>query len=236
MPNDLTTMIARIAGELGSRFDLAGATGSTSPTTPNSEAIRNGINTAIAEYQKQRFRFSEINPSVPTTFNTVAGDSTYTTADSPVISSMYWIDYINLQVGNTLMELSRNTPEQQHLNIQMFNQMGLPTSYAYEGNTLILYPVPVAVYPVFIGGHIWIAGPATDSEANNPWMTVGQGELMIRSRAKYEIAIHVTRNPTMQLSMSPDPAENGQAYRAWKSLKAEGNKIMGTGKIRPMRW
>ena len=74
MANDLTAMIFRIAAELGARFDLAGAAGSATPSTPNSEAIRNAINTAISIYQKQRFRFNEVDPSNPITFTTIAGD------------------------------------------------------------------------------------------------------------------------------------------------------------------
>jgi hypothetical protein len=231
MANDLAAMVSRIAAEI-SRPEMAG----TTPTAGNvnANAIRNAISTAISEYQKQRFRFSDINPGVPTTFVTVPGQSVYTISDNPNIASVYYIDYLNIAIGNTLQELGRVTPETQHLNIQLFNQNGFPSSYAYEGNSLVLYPVPDQIWTLYLGGHILVAAPASDGEANNPWMT--QAELLIRSRAKYEIATHVTRNPTMAAAMSPDPQENGQAYRAWKSLKAEGNKITGTSRIRPMRW
>lgn len=229
MANDLAAMISRIAAEIA-RPDLAGAIGASG----NGAAIRNAINTAISEYQKQRFRFSDINPGVPTTFLTVAGQSVYSISDNPNIASIYFIDYLNIVLGNTLQELDRETPEQQHLNIQLFTQSGFPSSYAYEGNSVILYPVPDQVYTLYLGGHILVAAPAADDTQSNPWMT--SAELLIRSRAKYEIATHVTRNPTMALAMSPDPQENGQAYRAWKSLKSEGNKITGRSKVRPMRF
>lgn len=229
MANDLAAMVARISAEIA-RPDLAGA--AATATAPNANAIRNAITTAITEYQKQRFRFSDINPGVPTTFNTVAGQSVYSISDNANIASIFFIDYLNIAIGNTLQELARETPEEQHLNIQLFNQSGFPSSYAYEGNSLILYPVPDQVWALYLGGHILVAAPAADDEANNPWMT--KAELLIRSRAKYEIATHVTRNPTMAQAMSPDPQENGQAYRAWKSLKAEGNKITGRSRVRPM--
>jgi len=169
--SDLTTMIFRIAAELGARFDLAGARGTATQSRPNAEAIRNAIDTAIYEYQKHRFRFNEIDPAMPTTFMTVPSQSTYSTADCPAISTMFMIDYINIQIGNTLMKLSQNTPERQHLNIQLFTQFGLPTSYAYEGNTLILYPVPVAAYKCWIGCHLAMPPPSSDVEENNVWMT-----------------------------------------------------------------
>jgi hypothetical protein len=232
MANDLAAMIFRIVGELGNRSDLGGAVGSANASQPNAEAIRNAINTAISVYQKQRFRFNEIDPGLPTTFNTVAGQSVYSSADNPLISSAYWIDYLMIAIGNTLMELSQETPLQQHRNIQLFNQSGMPTSWAYEGNSIILYPVPVAVFPVYLGAHIFKAAPATDSEANNVWMMPNQGERLIRCRAKYEIYTHVTHNLDQMKVLSP---EDGETYRAWRSLKAEGNKITSTrARVKPM--
>jgi hypothetical protein len=230
----LGTMIFRIAAELGARFDLAGAAGSATQSRPNAEAVRNAINTAISTYQKQRFRFNEITPNDPITFMTVAGQAVYGAEDSAYISGHYWLDYLNIQVGNTLMELSKNDPQRQHLNIQQFTQYGLPTSYAYEGDQLILYPVPTDAYRVWIGAHIRIGAPVSDDERNNPWMMPEHGELLIRCRAKYEVATHVTRNAAMSQAMSP---ENGETYRAWRDLKAEGNKVASTrGRIKAMQF
>lgn len=238
MANDLQAMIFRIAAELGSRFDLAGAAGSATPQAPNSEAIRNAITTAISEYQKQRFRFSDIDPAAPSSFVTAPTRSVYDSNDSPLINSMFYIDYINLLLGNTLQRLGRVDPETQHLNIQNNNQFGFPSSFAYEGNKLILYPIPDIVYTCYIGAHVNVAAPASDIEQNNVWMTTA--EFLIRSRAKYEIACHVTRNKDMQAAMSPlEDGNNGRpgaTFLAWKSLKSEANKITGTGRIRPMRF
>lgn len=236
---DLQSMIFRVAAELGARFDLGGAIGSASVTSPNSEAIRNAINTAIAVYQKQRFRFNEINPATPPTFQTVAYQSVYSTPDSPIISSAYYIDYLNLQLGNTLLQLEQVSPERQHLNIQMFIQYGTPTSWAYEGNSIILYPVPVTNYTIYIGAHMQMPGPASDTDQTNVWMQPSQGERLIRCRAKYEVATHVTRNMAMSAAMSPEPdgnaGQSGETYRAWRALKAETNKITSTrSRIRPM--
>ena len=240
MANDLTAMIFRVAAELGARFDLGGVIGSASNTTPNSEAIRNAINTGISTYQKHRFRFNEINPVTPPTFTTNASQSVYSSSDSPLISSSYFIDYLNLLIGNTLLQLSQQTPEQIHLNIQYFTQFGMPTSWCYEGNCILLYPIPVTNYTIYIGAHIMVPGPATDAEQNNVWMMPAQGERLIRCRTKYEIATHVTRNQAMAQAMSPEPdgGANGQAgetYKAWRSLKAETNKITSTrSRMRPM--
>jgi hypothetical protein len=230
----LGNMVFRIAAELGARFDLAGAAGSETQQRPNSTAIRNAINTAISVYQKQRFRFNEIDPSNPITFETEGMRSTYSKADNPYISGHYWLDYLNLQMGNTLMELAQNTPERQHLNIQLFSQFGQPTSYAYEGDTIILYPVPTSVNTIWIGAHIRVAPPQDDDERDNPWMVPEHGELLIRSRAKYEIAMHVTRNKELAQAMSP---ADGATYDAWRMLKAESNKVASTrGRIKAMQF
>jgi hypothetical protein len=232
MSGDLATMVSRIAAEMR-RPDLALAAATVG--NPNGNAIRLAIATAINEYQKQRFRFSDaaVDPSTPS-FLTVSGRSIYTSADSPLISSMYLIDYINIQIANTMQELVRGTPEQLHIDIQINNQSGFPSVYAYENNSLLLYPVPDIAYNMFIGAHINVDAPVSDSSVNNPWMT--DAELLIRSRAKYEIYKHVLRNDKMALAMSPDPDENGEAYKAYKSLKAVGNKITGRGRVKPMKF
>jgi len=232
--HDLGTMIFRIAAELGARFDLAGLAGSATQSRPNAEAIRNGIGTAISIYQKQRFRFNEIDPSAPITFTTTPGIAVYTKADSPYIAGHYYMDYLNIQVGNTLMQLSQVEPERQHLNIQLFTQFGLPTSYAYEGNALILYPVPTDAYTVWIGAHIIKLPPQSDDERGNVWMVPEHGELLIRSRAKYEIALHVTRNDKMVQMMNP---KDGATADAFSMLKAEGNKVTSTrGRVKSMKF
>lgn len=227
MANDLAAMVARIAAEM-QRPDLAAAAATAG--NPSANAIRLAINTAITEYQKERFAFSDINPGVPTTFLTVVHQSVYPISAVPNLTAIYLIDYVQLQQGNTLLTLRRMTPKQIHSDIQINTSFGLPGEYAYEGNSLIFYPVPDQVYTVYLGGHIFVAAPATDAEANNPWMT--NAELLIRQRAKYEIYKNVLRNDKMALAMSPDPDDNGEAYKAYTSLKRRGNKITGTGRVR----
>ena len=210
----LATMVFRIAAELGARFDLAGAPGSSSQQRPNAEAIRNAIGTAMSVYQKQRFRFNELDPANPITFMTIPGQHTYSANECPQLATSYFFDY---------------------LNIQLFTQFGLPVSYAYEGNTVLLYPVPAAAYEVRLGAHLQIPGPQDDNETDNVWMT--QAERLIRCRAKYEIAVHVTRNMPMAQAMSPEPGSGGETHRSFQSLKAEGNKITSTrSRVKPMAW
>jgi len=195
------------------------------------------ITDAILFYQKERFRFNETTMSAPPTFSTVAQRAVYTSADNANIGSNFNIDFVNAQIGNYLQYLQRDTPE----NLIIFNQIntmfGQPFWYGYRANELILSPVPDQAYVITLGLFNRVAAPASDAETDNPWMI--DAERLIRARAKYEIAMHVTRNPTMAMAMSPSPpSENngtvGAAWREWKSLKSEANRVQSLGRIRAM--
>jgi hypothetical protein len=218
----LADMKARIADELA-RGDLG-------------TQIASAITTAITEYQKERFRFSDVTPTTPPTFNTVADRWIYTAADNANIADAKAWNYIFSQVGNYLRDLTKSTPEMVRSYNQLGTMHGQPIWYAYEGNQLLIAPVPDTVYPITLGIFRNVAAPADDAEADNPWMN--EAELLIRSRAKYEIALHVTRNPTMQQAMSPlEPggeAGGHAAYYAWQSLKRETNRVTKRGRLRPM--
>lgn len=205
--------------------------------TSSSQDIADAITTAITQYQNTRFRFSDTIPNDPPTFNTVAGRYIYTSADNANISTLMKIDYVLIQIGNIQQGLSRTSAEAVKLYNQTTTMQGQPSSYAYEGNQLLLAAIPSQVWTITLGLFRNILAPANDAEADNPWMT--DAELLIRSRAKYEIAVHRTRNPIMAAAMSPDKPAIGQptgaTYAAWSTLKAEANRTHSVGRVRPMR-
>lgn len=197
------------------------------------------INDAILVYQQERFRFSETKFSAPPTLDTVAGQWVYTATDAPFLASLLKIDFVNINVGSaTTFELDRDSPENVALYNQQLNFMnGMPTWFAYQGNEFCIAAVPDQAYELIFGLFLNASAPAADDEAGNPWML--DAERLIRARAKYEIATHVTRNPAMAQAMSPSPPmENGgvvgAAYREWKQLKGTANRVTGRGIIRPM--
>lgn len=225
MAGDLAAMKTRIASEL-SRSNLK-------------DQIALAITDAIAVYQKERFRFSDTIPGAPPTFNTVVDQWIYTSADNAAISTLFNFDYVLVNIGNTIQYLEQWMPKILKLYLQQNTMRGQPTWYAYEGNELMLAPIPSAAYLITLGAFLRVPAPATDVEAGNPWMV--DGERLIRARAKFEIATHVTRNPTMMQAMSPDPPERnggvvGAAWREWKSLKGEANRVTGRGFMRPMQF
>lgn len=203
--------------------------------------IAAAITTAITEYQKERFRFSDIDATNPPSFNTVAGQTVYGAAASTFISLSYYIDYINVLIGTTLQSLGppRSPEDVRLLNQAGGSQSGQPECWAYEGNSIILYPTPDQAWPIYLGVHRMVPAPLDDAEANNVWMN--EAELLIRSRAKYEISVHRTRNDTMAMAMSPiEPAPGATtgsaAYWAFKSLKGEANRIKSRHRVRSMKW
>lgn len=226
MAGTLADMKARIALEL-QRPDL---------TTEIGQAITD----AIYAYQGERFRFVETTLDGSPTFNTVVGRATYTSADNANIGSLFAIDFLTFtDTSSTRFVITRDRP----LAIKIGNQnpimQGLPEAYAYRGNAITLYPVPNQIWTVAIDGHDKIAEPASDAEVGNPWMV--EAERLVRSRAKYILAVHRTRNTKLAQAMSPDtPAENGgvmgESYRLLCEMKGHANRARGTGKIAAMQF
>lgn len=219
----LAIMKARVASELA-RTDL---------TTQIGEAI----STAIAIYQTERFRFSDVIPSTVPTFATVLDRFIYTSADNANIGTMFKVDYLEVQIGGMLQRLTYMPPG----DLRQYNQLGTmhgqPMWWSYEGNQLLIAPTPDAAYTITMGLFRSVPAPADDAETGNPWML--DGEELIRSRAKYEIALHVTRNKDMQDAMSPFAPPGGQtkghaAYFAWKRMKGVANRVTSSGRVRSM--
>ena len=229
----LQTMITRIASELGQRSDLA--PGGAYPTV-----ITDAIADAIQIYAKERFRFNELAPLTPFTFNTIQVQYIYTSADDARIGLLMDIDWINYVLGNTPCRLSRVFPEEVYLATIPNQQSGPPTSWAWDGQSIVIYPAaPAQSYPITIGGYLAVAGPDSTTPAGladttNPWMN--DAEMLIRSRAKYEIAMNFTRNDKMVAAMAPDNGSGGATERFYNMLKSEASKIRGTSRVRPMQF
>ena len=231
MAGDLATMISRIASEI-TRPDLVAT------------QIPNAINDAISAYQSERFTFSEVPADGTQTFYTVAGQAYYTKADNANLGTLLKIDRVNINIGTaSILQLTREDPETLIIyNQQAGTMKGQPSWYAYENGQMIISAIPDQAYLITLGLFLNVAAPATNDEANNPWMTTA--EKLIRSRAKYEIALHVTRNETMMAAMSPDPAASpfvnggraGASYREWKQLKGVANRSVARSLIRPMQF
>ncbi len=208
----LGTMKSRVADDLA-RSDL----------TSN---IASSITTAIERYQSDRFWFNE---SRTLTFSTVAGTTEYTalTGDTDHTKNLYSIDYAMLVIDATNIDkLGFIDPARMEYLLGASSSQNQPYSYSYYDKTIRLYPIPSAVWTVRIAAHIKRDAPAADDTANNVWMT--DAERLIRSRAKYELAVHVLKDPEMAIAMTAAVTE------AYDQLKGQTNKQLGTGSMAPM--
>jgi hypothetical protein len=94
-----------------------------------------------------------------------------------------------------------------------------------------------------LGAHVQLPAPmgfvgsTGQDTTGNRWFT--DGEKLIRSRAKYELAINVLRDDQLAQRMSPHPPEqnggmNGAAWDAYCMLSGEASRMIARGQIAAM--
>lgn len=172
----LGTMKSRIASETD-RDDLL-----------DSGAIEAEILSAIRFYRGYRFWFNEKRSTV--TFNTVVGQTDYTSTENSHIPNLIRIDYVTCaQNSGDLQDVRWAHPRDMEMllgNAPLASAR--PYRYAYYEGVLRLYPKPDQIYPIRIAGVIRVNAPASDTEADNPWMT--EAEELIRARAKRNLYLN----------------------------------------------
>jgi len=205
----LATMKARIASELRR----------TNITTQ----IASAIETAIESYRHERFWFSETREI---SFNTVANQWQYDSSDDADLGNVLRWDYVLAQIGDEFYTLSPMDPGEIETLNGAGDFLGQPLNWGYYNEQFLIYPIPVDVYPIRIGGMIAKASPASDAEANNPWMT--HAEKLIRCRAKYELYTHVLMDQVMAAQFNPDN-DMGPTAKALSELRMRTNWLTNTG-------
>lgn len=193
-------------------------------STSEVTAMRNKIAAAIRFYQPYRFYFNE---SRSVTFTTTADTDTYTF--STIGTEFYRIDGAYV-LNSTRYQLMRQVDyrDLEPLIETSSPSTGIPNDWSYIAQAVRLYPVPNDAYTIRLDGHIKIAAPATDGEANNKWMTEAYD--LIMCRAKAELYAHVWLNP--QLAAVFNEAEN----LALSSLMKASDARVGTGEIEPTQF
>lgn len=209
----LATMKARIASELR-RTDL---------TTQ----IAAAITTAIQAYEHERWFFNE---SRENTFTTVAEQQDYGVDDAAFIGLISKLDYLFIIIGDQPFQLLPETMAFIEDSSTNNTFTGQPAWYAWYDEKIWLYPVPVEAWEVRVGAVIEQAAPASDGETGNPWMTIA--ERLIRSRAKYELFLHVLKNQEEAALMGAAVTE---AYEQLNVRTTRKTKT-GGGRVKAMRF
>src|SRR3990167_963460 len=209
-----TLLKSRIADDI-SRTDLT-------------SQIANSITDAITYYQNRRFFFNETRAE---TFDTVADQSTYSSADDSAIPTFAKLDAVFVKDSATdEWELARYDPMRMELLLDGASPAsGRPYAYAYYEERFRLYPVPdVSTYDIRPVGVIERIAPVGDADTDNVWMT--HGFEMIRCRAKYYLFAHVIRQMDKAILF------RDMANDAMLELRKQGTDKTRLGRIEAMQF
>jgi hypothetical protein len=149
------------------------------------EDIENAINDAIVAYEDERFYFNETRSF---TFNTVIGQSRYSSSDVANLANILKFDYVKLLLNGTDYDVVQRSPE--FFDEMITTTLNWPSYFGWYDEQFLLYPTPNDAYQIRIGCVRKIAAPASDAEPGNAWMT--KAERLIRNRAKAELYAHCT--------------------------------------------
>ena len=184
--------------------------------------IDEAIYTAIEEYQSHRLTFNE---SRAITFDTVADQAIYDEDDDADIASLIELDYATFAIDDTTYQLAPGDGVEMEMSSN--TSSGMPSEYLIFDESIRLWPAPATSgWVVRLVGHVKIAAPASESEADNPWMV--KAEKLIRCRAKREVALHRLRDPDLAALMGNEELD------ALNKLQRRQASLYGTGRIRPM--
>lgn len=147
--------------------------------------VLSAISSAIKFYQPKRFFFNE---SRSVTFGTVAADWDYA-FPADISTEFYRIDLAVREDADGDCPLDLADYRSIELANDASSQADRPTEWAYIGRQLVLSPIPDDAYTIRLTGHVKLAEPASDGEANNAWFT--EAYELIRCRAKAYLYAHV---------------------------------------------
>lgn len=170
---------------LALKTEIAGDLKRSNLTTEIAAAVQS----AIAWNERTRFWFNETRS---VTFNTVASQEFYGTADSTDIPNMLKIDSVFLRDGNNVYPLDRAYDAEQEEESQNATLTGRPTQFSYSAvGQIRLLPVPAAVYPMRIHGVKRLTALSADGDTN-AWTT--EAYELTRCTAKRFLYTHIIKD------------------------------------------
>lgn len=184
--------------------------------------IGQAITKACEFYQHERLFFNE---SRSYTFSTVADQVWYSSSDDADIGLIKELDALVIETSTYDRLLDYITPEALENWTDANAADSEPTAFTYFDQKIGLYPIPDDTYTIRMMGSFKVAAPATDDEADNPWMTHGYD--LIRARAEVDIAMYRQRDFDFAQALKMREMEE------LKRLRIETEKRWRTGRIVP---
>ena len=212
------TMVNRISNEVG------GVPTASATTSPTITEIKSAILSAIDHYTRMPFFFLE---SRAETFNTVASQEYYGSADLAAIPDIAHIDELTITVNSTRTRLCRQSFEYIDDQNAISTLTGRPVDYCYYAKQIRLSPIPDAVYSIRVAGDIRLAALSADGDTN-VWMT--DAERLIRFRASYDLWGNVMSDDARAATAKRNELDELRA------LIVEGNMRTSSGKIQATRF
>ena len=201
-------MAARIADELGKVTGL-------------DDQIVTAIEDAISAYRNRDFFFTKKRSQL--VISTVANQRDYDVDDDVNIPLIQKIDFVKLTVNSAIIYHIKQISQSQMEELMIADSAAnIPTLFSYYDSTLWFHPKPAAVYSIRVAGVFGITAPAAGTTEGNPWMLVG--ERLIRSRAKWELAMHVLEDEPLATRMKPAVDEALQQLIDESNLKGRVGK------------
>lgn len=186
--------------------------------------VNTAITAAVVNYQPKRFYFNE---SRSITFPTVAGTDTY--SFTTIGTEFYRVDGVFVLENNHYLTIKQSDYLDLELLIDATSPtQGRPTRWAYINKAIRVYPVPDIAYTVRLDGHVKVAAPATDDEADNAWMV--EAYELIKCRAKRYLGAHVLGDLNLVALMTA--AEN----EALVPLRSATTDRVTTGQLIPTQF
>jgi hypothetical protein len=207
--------------------------------SPTTNDIKNAIQDAIAEYERESFWFNDMRTfgasGSASDLRTVSGKEFYSNVDLPVLVNMPHLRTVLIVAFSNRYTLNARTPQWIDDNSISTTWQGLPTDYCWQAGSLRLYPVPNDAYQIILDGTIRFPALSADSDYS-PW--TNQAERLIRTEAKRLLFREITRDDAqaaaMELELMGDPRTGRQG--ALTMLRRETvRRAGGPGKLRPSR-
>ena len=188
--------------------------------------IANEIANAIRLHQAERFYFNEDRSL---SFNTVASQEFYTSADNASIPNLYEIDSIRMTVNGTRYQIDQEVYSTIDQISTLASSTGYPSIYARYGQQLRFYPIPNGTYATVVSAHVILPALVADASAN-AWTTMADGGNLIRYAA--EERLYRTVIKARDAAADAGYARDQELLR----LRDETGRRTSSGQIEPMSW